>query len=166
MAKVLASGYTDTAIAGNPVLNLLRGSLNFTADWKMQLVSANECVITNLKAPIDRPETIRLSWSEKSDVYQSSGIDVSVRPPSKKGVSFVVQHKRILSCTDAVSPDFRQDVPISVHLVATIPAYELLTADMLQTEIARMLSGLYGTGLVTTDRMAALMRGAVQPSDI
>lgn len=166
MAKVLSAGYTDTAIAGNPVLNLLRGSLNFAADWKVQLLAANECVLTNLKAPIDRPETIRLSWTEKANVYQSAGIDPSVRPPSQKGVSFVVQHKRTLSCTDVAVPEFRQDVPITSHIVVVLPAFDLLTADMLQTEIARMLSGLFATGLTTTERISALMRGAVQPSDV
>lgn len=166
MAKILAAGYTDTAIAGNPVLNLVRGSLNFPTDWKLQTVNANECILTNLKAPLDRPEKIKLSWSEKSNVYQNSGVDVSVRPPSAKGISFVVSHDRVLSCTDAAVPEFRQDVPIHVHTVITAPSHELLTADMLQTEIARMLSALYGTGVVTTDRMSSLMRGALVPSDV
>lgn len=166
MAKILAAGYTDTAIAGNPVLNFLRGSLNYPLDWKCQTVNANEIVVTNLKAPMDRPETIRISWSEKTNVYQNSGVDPSVRPPCQKGISFVIAHKRVLSCTDSVVPEFRQDVPVSVHCVVTIPAYDLLTADMLQVEIGRMLSAFFNTGLVTTERLSALMRGAVMPSDI
>lgn len=166
MAKILAAGYADTAISGVSSLNLSRGLLNLPADWKMQSVNSNECVLTNLKAPLDRPETIRIQWSEKANVYQNSGVDVSVRPPSQKGISFVIQHRRILTCTDSASPDFRQDVPVQVHTVCTFPAFELFTADMLQIELGRMLSAFYNTGVTDVNRMSAIMRGAVQSSEV
>lgn len=164
MAKALSAGYADTTIPNVSSLNFSRGLINFDKDWKIQSNTAGECVLTNLKAPLDRPETISIRWTEKSNVYQTSGIDPSVRPPSQRGVSFVINHKRILTCTDTADANFRHDVPVHAHTVIQFPLHDLLTADMIQSELGRLVSAMYDTGALTTTRLSAIMRGVVAPS--
>lgn len=166
MAKSINVGYTDTAIAGNPVLNLLRGSINHAADFVVKSSSPSEVVLTNITSPLDRPEKFRISYQEIANVYGGTDIDPSVYGSSKKGVSILVQLTEILSETDSVDPAYRVDLPISVHCVLRFPANTAITAAMLQTAMARMLSGFYATGSVTTDRITSMVRGSLKPSDL
>lgn len=166
MSKSVSVGYTDTAIAGNPVLNLLRGSVNFGADFRAKQVAPNEVILTNLTSPVDRPEKFRFSYNDVANIYSGTDIDPSVYAPSKRGVSVLCQLTETLSVTDDTNPSYRVDLPISAHLVLKLPANENITAAMLQTVIARMLSGLYDTGLTTTARLSSMVRGSLLPSDV
>lgn len=166
MAKSVSVGYTDTAIAGNPVLTLPRGSLNFAADFKVKTETPSEVVLVNLTSPIDRPEKLRISYNEVANVYNGSDVDPSVYGPSKKGISVLVQLTETLSETDSVDPLYRVDLPISIHAVMKFPANAAVTVAMLQTALGRMVSGFYATGSMTTDRLSSLVRGSLKPSDI
>ena len=166
MAKSVSVGYTDTAIVGNPVLNLLRGSVNFGADFRVKQESPNEVILVNLTSPVDRPEKFRFSYSEVANIYSGTDVDPSVYAPSKRGVSVLCQLTETLSVTDDTDPSYRVDLPISAHLVLKLPANENITATMLQTIFARMASGLYATGLTTTSRIDSMVRGSLKPSDV
>lgn len=166
MTKSVSVGYTDTAIAGNPVLNLLRGSVNFGADFRVKSEAPNEVVLVNLTSPVDRPEKFRFSYSDVANIYSGTDVDPSVYAPSKRGVSILCQLTETLSVTDSVDPTYRVDLPVSAHLVLKLPANENITAAMLQTIVARMASGLYATGLTTTSRIESMVRGSLKPSDV
>lgn len=166
MAKVINVGYTDTPIAGSPVLNLLRGSVNFKADFRVKQETPNEVVVTNLTSPVDRPERFRFAYSDVSDIYKGTDINPAVYAPSRRGVSVLCQLTEVISVTDTTDPSYRKDVPISVHTVLKVPADEDITSAMIQTALARALSGFYDTGLVTTDRIKAMVRGSLTPSDL
>lgn len=166
MAKSVNVGYTDTPIAGSPVLNLLRGSVNFGADFRVKEISSKEAILTNLTSPVDRPERFRISVSDVTNVYAGSDIDPSVYAPSKRGVSVLVQCTETFSVTDSTAPAYRIDLPVSAHVVLKIPACEDITPAMVQTLFARLASGLYETGLITTTRYQSLLRGSLLPADV
>lgn len=161
MAKVISTGYTDTAIAGNPVLNLVRGSVNFQADFRTKSNNGKEVVLTNLTSPIDRPEKFRISYSEIANVYSGSGIDQSVYAPSKKGVSILAQVTEVLSVTDSTDAEFRNDLPMTAYLVIKVPSSEYVTSATVQTLVGRLLSGLYDTGKTDLARLDSILRGSI-----
>lgn len=167
MAKVVSTGYTDTAIAGNPVLNLLRGSLNFLTDFRVKTdVAGKEIVLTNLTSPVDRPEKIRIAYSEIANCYTGSGIDPSVAAPTKGGVSVLAQLTEVISVSDDTDPNYRIDLPVSYHLVIKVPRSEYITPNLVQTGLARLLSVVYETGVTTTTRISGLLRGSLKPADV
>lgn len=166
MAILVNTGYTDTPISGAPVLNLLRGSVNFGADFRLKSQSPTEVVINNLTSPVDRQEKFRFSYSDIANIYSGTDIDPSVYAPSKRGYSVLAQLTETFSITDDTVPSYRVDLPISAHIVLKLPANENLTSAMIQTIIARLASGLYETGLTTTSRIASLSRGSLIPADL
>lgn len=167
MAKVVSLGYTDTAIAGNPTLTFSRGAVNFGADFRVKTnTPGKEIVLTNITSPVDRPEKIRIGFSEVSNIYNGTGIEVPVTAPSKKGTQLLVQVTEILSVTDDTDPDYRLDLPVSYHLVIKVPTSEYITSDRVLAGVGRLVSGLYDTGSNTTARLDAILRGALLPSDL
>lgn len=167
MAKTVNSGYTDTAIAGNPVLTFPRGSLNFLADFRVKSNnSGKEVVVTNLTSPIDRPENIRLAYSDVSNIYTGTGIDPSTMAPTKRGISVLVQATEVISVTDDVDVNYRIDLPVSAHLVIKVPSSEFITSALVETLIGRLLSGLFDTGVETTTRLDAILRGSLVPTEL
>lgn len=167
MAKVKSSGYTDTAISGVSSLTFPRGLLNFTDDWVLKENQAGkEAIITNITCPVDRPEKIRYAYSDIANVYSGTGIEPSVFAPTKRGVSLLVQATNVISVTDSVDADYRVDLPVSYHLVIKVPASEHITAADVQTGIGRLLSGLFYSGVTTTDRLEALLRGSLASYEV
>lgn len=166
MAKTVSVGYTDTPIAGVTSLEFPRGLVNFGADYRVKSDTANEAIITNLTSPVDRPEKFRISYSDVSNIYTGTDIDPSVFAPSKRGVSVLCQLTETLSVSDSTDAAFRVDLPISAHIVLKVPASEYLTADMLQTVMGRLVSGVYETGSLTTTRIQAIIRGSLLPTDL
>ncbi|DAD50977.1 TPA_asm: coat protein [ssRNA phage SRR6960509_3] len=166
MSKSIDFGYTDTAIGGSPTLNLLRGSVNFGADFRVKTDKKDELVLTNITSPIDRPEKFRIAYSVVENAYTGSGISPGYQAPSLKGASVLIQLTEVASITDSEDPSFRVDAPISVHCVVKVPAIEELTETHIQTVLARMLSGFYETGSTTTTRLKALIRGSLIPTDL
>lgn len=167
MAKVVSLGYTDTAIEGVSSLEYPRGLLNFGADFRVKAVNnGKEVVVTNLTSPVDRPENIRLSYSEVANVYTGTGVDPSLFAPTKRGVSLLLQVTEIWAVTDDADADFRIDLPVSAHLVVKFPSSEYVTAARIEALVGRLLSGLYDTGVETTTRLAAILRGSLTPTEL
>lgn len=167
MSKIISVGYTDTAIAGNPVLNLTRGSLNFATDWRVKSEKpGEEIVLTNITSPSDRPEKLRVAYSDVANVYNGSGIEPSVTAPTKRGVSILCQLTEVITVTDDTAPEYRIDLPVSYHLVIKVPASEHITAADVQTGLGRLLSGLYDTGETDLTRLNAILRGSLKSSEV
>lgn len=166
MSKVVSAGYTDTAISGVTSLTLPRGLVNFAADFRVKKDGDTEAIVTNLTTPVDRPEKFRWNASDIANIYSGSDIDPSVYAPSKRGVSVLAQVTEVYSVTDTTDATFRIDLPVSAHLVLKVPASEYLTADILQTVVGRLVSGLFETGSTATSRIGALVRGSLLPKDL
>lgn len=167
MAKVKSNGYTDTAVSGVSNLTFPRAVLNIQKDFRVKSDQAGkEVVLTNITSPIDRPEKIRIGYTDVANVYSGTGIDSSVLAPTKRGVSVLAQVTDILSVTDDTNPEYRIDLPVSYHLVIKVPASEFITAADVQTGIGRLLSSLFDTGVTTTSRLDAILRGSLVPSEL
>lgn len=166
MAKVVSTNYTDTAIEGVSSLDFPRGLLNFGADWRLKQDDGKEMILTNITSPVDRPEKIRIGFSEVGNVYTGTGIESSMASPTKKGVSILTQVTEVLTVTDDTDPDYRIDLPVSYHLVIKVPASEYITAARVQTGIGRLVSSIYATGSLLTTRLDAILRGSLKPSDV
>lgn len=160
-------GYTDTAISGVSSLSMSRGLLNFKADFrKKEETPGKEIVLTNITSPTDRPEKIRIAYSEVANIYSGSGIDASLHAPTKKGVSVLCQLTEVISVTSDTDADYHIDLPVSAHLVIKVPQSQYISGADVQTLVGRLLSALYDTGVTTTTRLEALLRGSLTPSDL
>lgn len=167
MAKSTSLGYTDTPIEGVTELPFARGLVNFKQDFRVKSDQpGKEIVLSNITSPLDRPEKIRIAYSEVANVYANSGIDASVCAPTKQGVSILVQETNVLTVSDSTDPDYRVDLPVSYHLVVKVPSSEFISAADIQTGIGRLLSSLFDTGVSTTSRLEAILRGSLSPSDV
>lgn len=167
MAKEIKTGYTDTPVSGVSSLTFPRAVLNIQKDFRVKSNNnGKEIVLTNITAPIDRPENIRLAYSEIANIYNGTGIEPSVASPTKKGVSVLAQVTDTISVTDTVDADFRIDLPLSAHLVIKAPASEYVTSAQVQAVVGRLLSSLFDTGVTTTSRLEAILRGSLVPTEL
>lgn len=167
MAKILSKGYTDTAVSGVSNLTFPRAILNFGADFRLKSqTGANEVVLTNITSPVDRAEEVKIGYTTVQNVYTGTGIEPSVAAPTKKGVSILAKVTNVLTVTDAASPEYRVDLPISCHVVIKVPSSEHVTAAIVQEELGRLVSSLFDTGSTSTTRLEAILRGSLLPSDL
>lgn len=167
MAKVKTLCYTDTPISGVPSLNFARGLVNIDKDFRVKNNEAGkEVVITNLTSPIDRPEKIRLTYNDVNNIYAGTGIEPTVSAPSKKGINVLAQVTDFITVTDSVDADYRVDLPLSCHLVIKVPSSEYITSNDVITILGRLLSSLFDTGVTTTSRLDAILRGSLVPTEL
>lgn len=167
MAKVKSTGYTDTPISGVSSLTFPRGILNFEKDFRVKSNDAGkEVVLTNITSPVDRPEKIRIAYTDVANVYSGSGIEASVSAPTKRGVSILAQVTETITVTDSVDPEYRVDLPVSYHMVIKVPASEHISAADIQTGLGRLLSSLFDAGATSTSRLEAILRGSLVPTEL
>jgi hypothetical protein len=167
VAKTISVGYTDTPISGVSSLTFPRGILNFTKDFRIKSNNAGkEIVLTNITSPIDRPENIRIAFTDIANIYAGTGVDPSILAPTKRGVSILAQHTDVLSVTDTVDADYRVDLPISAHIVIKVPSSEHVSAAVVQTLVGRLLSSLFDEGVATTSRLESILRGSLAPTGL
>lgn len=157
---------TDTAISGVTSLELARGLVNFGADWRTRSDEPNEVLITNLTSPIDRPEKFRFAMNDIKDIYRNAAIDPTLYAPSRRGASVLCQLVDTWTIVDSAAPSYEVALPVEGHIVLKIPANELINADMVITFLGRLVSGLFATGSVTSDRLKAMLRGSLLPPDM
>lgn len=163
MAKTLNWGFTDTPIPGVTSLSFPRALLNFEADFAEKEQNPGSLILTNLTAPLDRSETIRYAESQVKNVYQNTSIDPKVQSPNRSGVQLLVQIQDVATVTDSDDAAYRVDLPIQTHVVIRVPNDALITGDIVQAHLGRVVSALYETGSTTTTRISKLLRGALEP---
>jgi hypothetical protein len=167
MTKEIKAGYIDTPVSGVTTLTFPRAVLNLQKDFRVKSNnSGKEVVLTNITSPIDKPENIRLAYTDIANIYNGTGIEPSVAAPTKRGVSVLAQVTDVLSVTDTADADFRVDLPLSCHLVIKVPASEYVTATQVQAVVGRLLSSLFDTGSTTNSRLEAILRGSLVPSEL
>jgi hypothetical protein len=167
MTKVIDHGYTDTPIEGVTTLTFPRALLNYSKDFRVKTNNnGKEVVLTNLTSPIDRSENIRIAYSDIANIYNGTGIEPSISAPTKRGVSVLTQVTDVISITDEADPDYRIDLPVSAHLVLKVPSSEFITSEEVQVLVGRLMSSLFDTGVSTTSRLNAILRGSLVPTDI
>lgn len=166
MAKSLAFNHTDTAISGVSSNTIDLPLVNFGADFVKEVNTANELVLTNMRSPLGDPEKFRQAYTTVRDVYKGTDIEPSLRSQNPRGVQILLQHTDIASVTDSADATFLQKVPFKVHFVLTIPANEYVTAEIAEAVLRRSLVAAYESGLHSSARLAALLRGSLSPADL
>lgn len=167
MAKVKSMGYADTPVDGVTELTFPRAILNFGKDFRVKSNNAGkEVVLTNITSPVDRPEKIRIAYTDVANVYSGTGVEASVLAPTKRGVSILAQVTETISVTDDTDPDYRVDLPVSYHVVVKVPASEHINASDVQAGLGRLLSSLFDTGATNASRLEAILRGSLVPSEL
>lgn len=166
MAKTTSFGYTDTVPAGGATKTLTRPNLNYSSDYVKMEDSENKCIITNLTAPYDQPESIRFELADIKNIYNGTSIDPSVYAASRAGISLVCQVNDILRVTDSVDSTYQVDLPVSVHLVIKIPKSQYITALDVEKVVTRCVSSMYDTDSTGVSRLDALVRGSMVPSTL
>lgn len=167
MTKIKSVGYTDTPISGVTSLTFPRAILNFNKDFRVKSNNAGkEVVLTNITSPVDRPEKIRIAFTDVANVYTGTGVEPSVTAPTKRGVSVLAQVTETISVTDDTNPEFRIDLPVSYHMVIKVPTSEHINAVDIQAGIGRLLSSLFDSGSTSTSRLEAILRGSLVPTEL
>lgn len=167
MARAIALNYTDSGVSGITELKKDIAILNFGADFRVKQDLADEAIISNITAPIDRPENFRFSASPVADIYKGTGIDPGFYSPSRKGISLLCQLTDVYKYADAADSTFKEQyLPLSGHIVLKVPCNEALTAEMISTFVGRLIAGLYASGHLDAARLKAMLRGALLPTDM
>lgn len=168
MAKVVDLGYTDTALATPVELKLARPSINFAADWAIQQNNnGKQVAIVNRTTPLGTvPEKFRFSIANVANVFTGTSVQPTIHVPNKRGVSLLAQLTECWVITDDEDASYRQELPISAHIVLKVPMSEFVTGARIEALIGRLVSGLYETGLDTTSRLDGLVRGSLAPIDV
>lgn len=166
MAKTVVYQSADTAISGVSSLSVPIGLVNYGKDWAIRAgAPANELRITNLNSPRGLEEQFRFAQSDIANVYRNTKIDPGLYSPSKRGVSILSQLTGAYTVTDTVTSEVYA-APIKGHIVLSVPSDQNITDAMVLTFVGRMISGLFNTGVVTSERMKAMLRGSLLPKDL
>lgn len=166
MAKTVVYQSADTAISGVSSLSIPIGLVNYGKDWAVRAGSpASELKIANLNSPRGLEEQFRFAQSDITNVYRNTNIDPGLFSPSKRGVSLLSQLTGAFTVTDSVTSEMYVE-PIEGHIVLKIPSDQYITDAMVLTFIGRMITGLFNTGVVTSERLKAMLRGSLLPSDL
>lgn len=166
MTKQLIFNRTDTAISGVSSLALPLAVLNLPVDFVVKSRNAKDVTLSNITSPLGAVETIRFAVNDVANVYTGSSIQPTLWATSKHGVSVLAQINEIFSITDTVDATFRQDLPMSAHIVLKVPDSEFMTGDLLKAIVGRLADTLFNAGVVTSERLAALTRGSLLPQDV
>lgn len=166
MTKQLNLNRTDTAISGVSSLTMPLSVVNFPIDFTPKSRTAKEVILTNLTSPLGAVETVRFAVNDVANVFTGTGVAPTVWTPSKHGVSVLIQLNDIFTVSDSVDATFRQDLPVSGHIVLKVPDHELLTGDVLKAFLGRLTDCAFNSGVVGSERLAALCRGSLLPNDV
>jgi len=166
MTKVINKGYTDTPVEGVTALTFARAILNFNKDFRVKSNNGKEIVLTNITSPIDRPENIRIAYSDIANIYSGTGIEPSVTSPTKRGVSILVQWTGSIAVQDTTDAEYLIVLPLSTHLVFKLPASEYITSLQVMESLGRLLSSLFDTGSTSESRLEAILRGSLVPTEL
>lgn len=166
MAKTLSLNYKDTAIAGATTVSLDVAQLNYGVDFRVTKDEPSEVIITNLTSPLDQPERFRWAHNQITDVYKNTGIDPTLYYQSRRGTQVLCQLTDVYSVTDSEHADYLAMLPVEAHIVIKVPNNDLITPQVVEALVERMLGGLYETASPATQytRLQAMLRGALMPA--
>lgn len=165
MGKTINKGYVDTPFQTPATLTTTREPINFKEDFRVLRQSNDELWLTNVTSPIDRPEKLRIARREVGNVYQGTDVSTSVHAPSKKGVNLHLQLQQTFEVTDSANAEFLVHLPVTTSITIKTPA-SYVDAQMVIDSVERLLAALYESNSNENDRMAALLRGSLIPSDL
>lgn len=116
-------------------------------------------VFVDKTSPIDRPNTVSVEWHQRSNIYQNTGIDRAFYAPSVRGFNVHLQENYTYKVDDGKETEFY--APISVGITIKGLMHEAITDTVISEALTATYARLFPDGKVTSDRIADLMRGAL-----
>lgn len=164
MAITANFGFNDTtnSSAAQPALNPT--VLNYGSDYRVISDDDSSCLITNIKTPVDQPDTIRVATQDVANIYSNTSLKANQISAARQGVSVVLQENSVYKVIDTDLPLAATYLPVSMHLVLKVPTgYSIPEADLI-SQIKRLLGALYEED--GTFRIQTLVKGAVKPKNL
>lgn len=161
--------YVDTATSpATGARNVEADPINYGADWRTVAESNGEIKLTNTIANITMPETVRIAVADIADIFKGTDYSAPEEPgvpavQAKRGKSVLLQVTGSVCDLDAAQNSY----PYSAHLVLKVPTGAGADESYIVPILARLLGHLYATQATDiSTRMAAVLRGALEPADL
>lgn len=157
MALVSSFGFTN---ATDSTHNVTPKLLGVTTNYSVVTDTADETVLNNKTAPIDKEEIV--TYRTRSLPRVDTKLNNQYPSPVKGGIQYQVSIEDMLSTTDTVNTGFRVDEPIVAFLTIRHPRSGNITNAHVATVVTRLLSAC-----VRSDgswRFDDLMRSAERPT--
>lgn len=156
-------GYTDSV---TQTKSLPIKDLSYGKDFAVKRNQPEEVILTNTTSPVDQPETIRFGYQQIADIYKNTGIDPSYMSVTRRGISLVCQVNDVLRVTPDDPSVGVYDLPISAHVVIKTAVNQNVTADLVMQVALRAVSSMFSTGSITSERLNAMLRDSLVPSEM
>lgn len=165
MAKLVSLGYSDTAVAGNPVLSVTVPTVNWSEDMRLEDAVSDKLLVSNALAGAETPEYFTFQKRTVKDIYSGpfgSMVGADLRLASRAGIQIFVGHQAILIETDDADPTHRKFVPVQFNVGAVLPLYSGVSNSALEGQLKRTLAGLYRQGVADANGIGDLRRGLLR----
>lgn len=157
----VASQYKDT-ITTSKALNL--PDLDYDSDYSRVNSKESEAKIANTtSALIQSPETIRFAFTDVTNIYANTEVDPIFMAPSKRGVQVMSELAEIYTATSDKTGATVQ-LPCKGRIVLRFPSNGVVTADLVNDLLTRVIATAFNTGQVSAARVMELARGSLLPS--
>lgn len=160
--KSISTGVTDTPIVDFDGVDVSLPALNFGEDLEILSEQPGEIVYTNVTAPTDQPEVIRLARRQIANIYTGTSIDPSAYLPTRRGVHLLGEVRQTWVETDSVDSAYRRFMPLRVTIGISAPAYGNIASSDVMDLVHRAAASLYSRGDDTDAGMARLLRGVLR----
>lgn len=162
MSKTVSYGFT----AASETVNVARPVLSKSDYAVISDDASSECIMTNLDAPTDQPETLRWAQRPIKNVYSNSGIEPSLHSQLKTGISILAELREVARVTDSENAAYRVDYPVRVYTVIECPNDGSISNDDISTVVKRHLSLLYTDAQSTSGRISEMRHAAMAPTTL
>lgn len=134
-------------------------SIDTAADYTIQADEPEYCVLSNLTTLGDEPELVTYQCRKVKTI--STKIDNYNPPKNTTGIQYGVKVDELFRVTDDDETEIICDLPITATLTFSQPSHSLITANVMEQVLSRLLGALYKTD--GTTRINELMRLCVKP---
>lgn len=157
--------FDDTATVPATVRTLVPSPINYGEDFRVISEAPGEVILGAIAAPLARPETLRIAYSEIADVFKGTKITNNLLATGQKGgISLLVQ------LNSSIADDNAAIFPISAHLVIKYPNGVMTPeseTDNVRELVEHLLGHLYETGETSpASRIASMLRGSLTPVEL
>lgn len=166
MARSISFSHADTPIDGVSSNPINMGLVNWAADWRVELDSSKEVVLTNVVAPIGLPHRVKIFVKYIPDIYKNSGIEPGYQLVDKRGFGIYLQMEDTGLVTSDTDLTLYAKVPVSSKLGIVVPYIPELTPTIAFDLYKRSLAMMVETGVNTNTRIGNLLRGVLMPADL
>lgn len=146
--------------------NLSLPDLSYATDYAKSVDEPSEAVISNITAQELIPaETIRFATQNVANVYNNTNVGAGSRLDNPTGKQILIGNTVFYRATNSVTG---QEVllPIPGHIVLKICTHPLVTTELIEDAMKRIISSAFATGSVDASRVVSLARGIMLPTGL